>query len=344
MTMRYKLLVAGLTLLALYAAYNSVLFVDQTEAVYVTRFGEHVATYDGASEAGLRFKFPWPIESALRLDRRLQVLDVPTQEILIRAEKETEAKPAADKAAKPDQADKPVYQAKPLPLTFDVYVCWKLADRTGTTDPVDRFVRVFGSVERAQVYLRNQVVSRLKAETGNVAFTQLVNTQPSEIVVRQMQRDLLHRPYRGDAADPRELSLEERARAFGIQIVDVQVRRFNHPVSVRHAIFEKIREEQRGLAESFKRQGEEQARKEEALGIEESRRIRTDAEREKRRLESDAESGAVDEFKRAQREAPQVYDMQAHLDFYKQWFNDGKTQLILSLDHPLLKWFKEMPK
>jgi membrane protease subunit HflC len=332
--MRNKLALVGLVVLTLYVANSSVLFVDQTEAVYVTRFGEHVATYDGAADAGLHFKLPWPIDSALRLDRRLQVLDVPTQEILIRAEKEGEAKPDPEKPQ----------QAKPLPLTFDVYICWRLAEGKGGSDAIDKFVRVFGSMERAQVYLRSQAISRLKAETSDVAFTQVVNTKPSEIIVQEMQRNLLKRPYQGDAGDKTLISLEDRARAFGIEIVDIQVRRFNHPVSVRREIFAKITEEQRGLAETFKRQGAEEAQREVARGTEESRRINTEAEAEKRRLESEAQSGAVEEFKRAQREAAQVYEMQAHLDFYRSWFGDGKTQLILSLDHPLLKWFKEMPK
>src|SRR5262245_62129039 len=56
--------------------------VDRTEFVSLTQFGEHIATYDGAdaSQAGLHFRLPWPIQSVTRIDRRLQVLDLQPSE------------------------------------------------------------------------------------------------------------------------------------------------------------------------------------------------------------------------------------------------------------------------
>src|SRR5262245_39957551 len=109
MTMKRYLLFAALLIIAEPLLGSAVLFVDQGEYVYVTMFGRHVATYDGATDAGLHFKAPWPIQSALRLDRRMQIFDVPTQELLIR---DRDEKTGAD---------------KPLPLTFDLYVCWPIA-------------------------------------------------------------------------------------------------------------------------------------------------------------------------------------------------------------------------
>src|SRR5438270_10155727 len=64
----------------------SVFTVDRTEFVYLTQFGRHVRTYDGArdDEAGLHFRLPWPIESVQRIDRRLQYFDLPGAELLTR--------------------------------------------------------------------------------------------------------------------------------------------------------------------------------------------------------------------------------------------------------------------
>ncbi len=58
--------------------------VDQAEFAYVTQFGEPVATHDGATDAGLHVKCPWPVESVQRLDRRLQAFDLPAVELLTR--------------------------------------------------------------------------------------------------------------------------------------------------------------------------------------------------------------------------------------------------------------------
>ena len=67
------LLVLPLLLLVwgLSAAYT----VDYAEFAYVTRFGEPVTTKDGGTDAGLHWKLPWPIESVIRVDRRLQTLE-----------------------------------------------------------------------------------------------------------------------------------------------------------------------------------------------------------------------------------------------------------------------------
>ena len=51
--------------------------VDFAEFAYVTRFGDPVVTLDGASDAGLHLKMPWPIDAVQRIDRRLQTFDLP---------------------------------------------------------------------------------------------------------------------------------------------------------------------------------------------------------------------------------------------------------------------------
>src|SRR5438105_2129911 len=73
-------LVVGVALVA-----SSALFtVDRAEYVYLTQFGQHVGTFDGAdaTDAGLHIKWPWPIQTVTRLDRRLQTFDLPAAELL----------------------------------------------------------------------------------------------------------------------------------------------------------------------------------------------------------------------------------------------------------------------
>jgi len=59
------------------AVYRSALFVDETEFVIVTQFGRPVATL---RDAGLALKLPY--QSALRIDRRLQVYNPRPSEFL----------------------------------------------------------------------------------------------------------------------------------------------------------------------------------------------------------------------------------------------------------------------
>src|SRR5205085_5129154 len=89
--------------------------VDRTEFVYVTQFGRHVSTYDGRQpdEAGLHWRWPWPIQSISRLDRRLFVFDLPDAELLTH-----------------DQQGKTIDRT----LTIGAYVCWRIAENEGGVD------------------------------------------------------------------------------------------------------------------------------------------------------------------------------------------------------------------
>jgi membrane protease subunit HflC len=343
----WGLLILGV---AAWCVYSAIIFVDLGEVVYVTRFGEHRATFDGEVEAGLHWKWPWPIESILRMDRRIQVLDIPTQELLIRTGGHTGmSSPGDTQFVSADDRVPEAQRETPLRLTFDVYLVWRIASRDTDAvesyrrDPVNAFLRSFGTLDRAQAWLRNQLISRLKVEMAELSYSDLVNTDPRQRTVAEMLRNLLDRPYEREPGDPEKLSLRQRALQHGIEIVDAQLRRFNHPVQVRKQIFEQIAEQQRRLAQRFRNQGEEKAQEIRAASLKEVSKIRTEAETRKRALESEAQSEANRILNAVYREAPLAYELLLYLDFYREWLGDGRTQMILSLDHPLLKWLRDLP-
>ena len=98
--------------------------VDQAEYAYVTQFGRPVATLDGATDAGLHWKWPWPIQSVQRLDRRVQLFDLPPAELL---------------------THDPQGRTIDRTLTVEAYVVWRIDGSPG----VDRFIRTVGTPEQA---------------------------------------------------------------------------------------------------------------------------------------------------------------------------------------------------
>src|SRR6476660_4547534 len=75
------LLGAALLVLLLATASRSVAVVAETQYVLVTEFGRPVAVYgDDAGESGLHLKWPW--QTAEPIDRRLQVFDPPSREMI----------------------------------------------------------------------------------------------------------------------------------------------------------------------------------------------------------------------------------------------------------------------
>jgi membrane protease subunit HflC len=312
--LRRSLLIA-LSFVLLWCLYSSILFVEQTEYAYVTQFGRHVVTYDGATESGLQWKLPWPIQSVTRLDRRLLLYEVPGQEFLIRDRDETNTE-------------------KPLPLTFDFFLTWRIGaageQAEGHAQAVDNFVRRFGTPERAQVFLRTQIISRLKAEMSSLSLAQIINTDATKLEFRPMLEKVR-----------RELA--ERTAEAGIVIVDVGVRRFNHPLQVRDQIFEKIKADRKREANNYRIQGEEKAAEILAKGAQEVNRIQAETQAEKLRLEGQADADATRILNEAHRHDPELYRLLRLIRAYRQMFADDRTQLILSLDHPLLSLFREVP-
>ncbi|MBM4077954.1 MAG: hypothetical protein FJ267_20185, partial [Planctomycetes bacterium] len=146
---------------------SMLLIVDETESVLVERFGKIVAVYDQSEMRGLHFKWPWPVESVRRFDRRLQLLSPNGREAFTRDRKN---------------------------VTVEAYVVWKIADngnrddavalknekRTMDQSPVVRFFRTLGSNEVAEARLTSRLQSILTEQVGRVELSDLLRAKNSE--------------------------------------------------------------------------------------------------------------------------------------------------------------------
>src|SRR5262245_59349759 len=212
--MRRRVVVLVVCVLAAVLARVCVFTVDRTEFVYLTQFGRHVATYDGADDeqAGLHFRWPWPIQSVLRIDRRLQVLDLPAQELVTK-----DPRPGG-------RMDKT--------LAIDAYIVWRVPD----AEAVERFITRVGSVERAREILRDRFRARLGATIALTPIQNLISDRPGHI--EQQRQDLsrqLMKLDRDSSSAP-----GSSGPVDGIEVVDIRVRRLSYPEQVRRAIFDRI--------------------------------------------------------------------------------------------------------
>jgi membrane protease subunit HflC len=233
--------------------------VDRTEFVYVTQLGRHVVTLDGANDeqAGLHLRWPWPIQSLTRVDRRLQVLDLPAAELVTEDPSESGT---IDKT-----------------LTIDAYIVWRIPD----AEAAEQFILSVGTVEEARKFLRDRFGGRLGAVIAHQRFTNLISAERGQV---DQQRELLRRqllPQSTPGTPPDN----------GIEIVDVRIRRLNYPAQVREAIFARIKSERsrkaaayrsRGVTEAKNIESESEAKKEIALADARNRnkgkRARADSE------------------------------------------------------------------
>lgn len=310
-----------LTLLLLAAAacwllWSSVFFVDETEYVYVTQFGEPLQLY---VEPGLHVKRPY--QSLWRFDRRLQMYEPPAREML------TEDKEN---------------------LNFQWYVCWRLpspefaaeqrnrpvvdedldgaASQTG--EPIELYVRRFlqsvGGVQAAESRLEERVQAAIAAEIGRTRLSELASLEADSLQLEPIMRrvtDSIHAS-----------ALEQ----FGIEVVDVRLKRFNYPEAVKPAVFAEIRSERERVAVQYRAEGESEKIRVESQATLERDRLLAQAQREATRLRGEGEAKAMEIFNAAHSKNPAFYQLLKTLETYRNVLDD-QTTVVLSADSPLLK-------
>jgi membrane protease subunit HflC len=295
--------------------YSSVFTVDASEYAYLTQFGRRVAIFDGSndSDAGLHFKWPWPVQAVQRLDRRLQSFDQPGQELLTR-----------------DPEGKTIDKT----LTIDVYVCWQIADANGA----DLFVRTVGSVEGAQLILGQRIASELGAAIAEMELDDLISTDPEKV---DRMRELLRKRLL-DGGSP---ALRTTAHdSYGIDVVDIRLRRSNHPVAVREAIFDRIRSERAKKAADYQSEGERLAADIRSASEREVAEMKSNAEAKAIELRGQADAEADRIRNEAQRADPAFYAFLKKLEDYQRILGDGKTMLLLSTHRELFDLLYDPPK
>ncbi len=294
-------------------AWSACFFVDQTEYVYVLEFGRPVRL---CVEPGLGFKLPY--QSVRRLDRRLQMYSPPGSTML------TRDRPQIGQAA--GDARSRASLGGP-PLSVDWYVCWRIPTAKANADfkkGVLRFVLSVGSIPAAQDRLRERIDSMLKARVGEMSLAEFVSLDPKDIGLDRLMRELTEQ-IRRDALDQ-----------FGIEIVDVRIKRFNHPEAVKPAIFEMIRAERQGVAKKYRDEGKSEADKIRSLADTERAEILAKAAADAERIRGEGEAQAMRIANAAHSQDPEFYQFLKTLETYRAILNE-KTTIVLSSESNLLR-------
>jgi membrane protease subunit HflC len=131
---------------------------------------------------------------------------------------------------------------------------------------------------------------------------------------------------------------------FGIEVVDIRIKRFNHPEGVKPAIFDMIRAERQGVAERYRAEGKSEAAMIRSKADKERAMILSKALAEAEVIRGAGDADAMRIANEAHSQDPQFYQLLKTLDTYRAILND-KTTIVLSSDSPLLKLLTEgMPK
>ncbi|VTU02268.1 protein : Protein HflC OS=Bradyrhizobium sp. STM 3843 GN=hflC PE=3 SV=1: Band_7 [Gemmataceae bacterium] len=328
---RYTLIPAAL-LLALWGR-TALYAVDQAEFVYVTRFGEPVVVHDGATDAGLHAKLPWPIDAVQRIDRRIQSVDLPAVEVLTR-----------------DRARDAAPQTVGSTLTVDATIVWKVP----TPAAADQFFRTVRTPEQAKKILGPLVNGRLSAVVSTVPIETLIDVVdvqaaaagvvgvaavlPAEAAFRAADASVID--ARAERVRERLLGdgLRERALAeYGIEVVDVRVRRFSYPEAVRAKIAERIRSERDKKAADYESEGRKRAADITTDADRAARTVEADARAKKTVIEGQANAEAKRILAQAWAQDREFYLFLQNLRAFQRMMENTRDVWLLSTKNPLLR-------
>ena len=291
--------------------------VDAGEYAYVTVFGRPVATWDGADpeQAGLHVGWPWPFQVVQRLDRRVQLFDLPATELLTH-----------------DPEGKTIDKT----LSVEAYALWQITDR----DAVDRFIRTMGSPEKARAVLGPRINSQLGAEIGQMRMDNLVSTDAGRQGGRTRVDDTLEDLTATLLGRLRRQVREE----YGIDLVDIRLRRFSHPSEVRASIFERIRSERRKKVTEYQSEGDRQARNIESDADAKVTEMLAKARFEETTLKGKAETEALRIRNRAQSEDPEFYAFLKQMEKLQSILSENRSVLLLSTHRSIFDLLFQPPR
>ena len=291
--------------------------VDAGEYAYVTLLGRPIATWDGAdpNEAGLHIGWPWPVQAVQRLDRRVQIFDLPAAELLTH-----------------DPEGKTIDKT----LSVEAYVLWRIADRDG----VDAFVRTMGTPEKAREVLWSRINSQLGAAIGQMRMSDLVSTEPGTEPGRTHVDDTL-----GELRAALFGELHDQARKeYGIELVDIRLRRFSHPSEVRDSIFARIRSERKKKATEYEEEGKRLASNIESEAEAKKTEIIAKARFEETTLKGKADAEALAIRNRAQSEDPEFYAFLKRMEKLQSILAENRSMLLLSTHRTMFDSLFQPPR
>ncbi|MBW1740260.1 MAG: protease modulator HflC [Deltaproteobacteria bacterium] len=310
--MNHKGLIVIPIIVVLLLAFGGIYTVDETEQVVITQFGRAIG--EPKKEPGLYFKIPF-IQNANYFPKNLQEWDGDPGQI-----------PTLDKTF----------------IWVDTFARWKIVDPLKFFQTVNNMLGALSRLDDIiDPAVRNFITSYPLLET-----VRRTNRELDTFELGLEQEEIKDKRRLGTVKVGREKitkGIMEQAQPklskFGIELVDVKIKRVNYVEQVQKSVFRRMIAERRQIAEKFRSEGEGEARKIEGEKEREMKRITSEAYKTAQEVMGKADAAATRIFAEAYGLDPDFYSFVRTLDMYRETL-DKESSLILSTDSEFFKYLK----
>ncbi|MDY6882099.1 MAG: protease modulator HflC [Desulfatiglans sp.] len=307
--MKFKILLIPMAIIAI-GLYSSLYVIDETEQVVITQFGKVIGA--PITEPGLNLKVPI-IQNVNRFRKNLLEWDGDPSEV-----------PTLDKTY----------------IYVDTFARWKIVDALKFFQTVSNEVGAMARLDDIiDAAVRNFIAENPLIETVRWTNREL---DISELGVEKGEGQRVI----GDITTGRQeilKGIQEQAspklKDFGIELVDVQMKRLNYVEQVQRSVYGRMIAERKQIAQKFRSEGEGEARKIEGKREKALKKITSEAYRKAQEIKGEADAKATRIYANAYNVDPELYSFLKTLDVYKQTL-DKDNSLVLSTDSDFFKYLK----
>ena len=307
-------ILSALLVAALLLVVSGALFfqVPEWQQAIVLQFGRPVG--EPITEPGLYVKIPF-VQEVRRFDRRLLIWDGDPNQI-------------------PTKGREFIW--------IDTTARWRIVDAR-------KFLENVASEEGAQSRLDDIIDSVVRDQVSGSELAELVRSStwevPEEEVLAEatpeQEEELKKQVTRGREEITRTILAEARKviPQYGIDLVDVRIKRLNYVESVREKVYERMISERKRIAARFRSEGEGEAA--EILGTmeKELRQIRSSAYRRAQEIRGKADAEATQVYGEAFNRDPEFFAFSETLEAYKGAQN-AESVMILTTDSDYYRYLK----
>eukprot|EP00831_Metopus_contortus_P084993 TRINITY_DN9777_c0_g2_i1.p1 TRINITY_DN9777_c0_g2~~TRINITY_DN9777_c0_g2_i1.p1 ORF type:complete len:321 (+),score=57.90 TRINITY_DN9777_c0_g2_i1:292-1254(+) len=289
---------------------NSIYIVDETQQSIITQFGSPIGGV--TTEAGIHLKIPF-VQKVHYFEKRIIAWDGDPKQI-----------PTADKRY----------------IWLDIFARWKIIDPLKFYQTVQFEKLAYGRLDDVVSSTSRDVIS---------SYTLIE-------IIRSSNRELTYSSdYQLDASTEtpaittgREKITEEiflKSKKvmvdFGIELIDVKIKRINYVADVRERVYERMISERQKIAEKFRSLGNGKKAEIEGKKQKDLDEIESEAYRKAQEIIGKADATATEIYAKAYKRDPEFFQFLMTMESYKNTLNDNNT-LIISTDSDFYKFLKKI--
>ena len=216
-----------------------------------------------------------------------------------------------------DSNPDPIYTQDKKILLLDNYARWRIVDALV-------FMRALRTVDEALARLDDIVYSELRKELGQHELIEVVSTNREPIMELVTKR------------------ANEAAQVYGLEIVDVRVKRADLPPENESAVYERMRAERNREAKGYRSEGEEQALKIRAQTDLQAATIQAEAYERAQGIRGEGDATALATYAAAYGNAADFYQFTRTLEAYETALKE-KTVVVQPADTDFFQYLLGRP-